>query len=177
MANSEMRMAACTRSLGVALLLAFIGLVAWRVVAQAASPFELNLWLSGPNYDAVVPLCGEAGPLKRSQEHFAEKESQYWVSDLKILGFENIREIAFRPWVPWLEGIIPRRYCTAIALVSDGVKRSVSYSIGEDEGFAGMGYGVDWCVVGLDRSWAYNPACVMARPGEPTSGVSTSRRP
>jgi hypothetical protein len=169
-----MRMAARTRSLGVALLLAFIGLTAWRVVAQAASPFELNFWLSGPRYDAVVPLCEEAGPLKRIQEHFAEKESQYWVSDLKILGFENIREIAFRPWV---EGIIPRRYCRAIALVSDGVKRSISYSIGEDEGFAGMGYGVDFCVVGLDRSWAYNPACWMARPALRRAGVHTSGHP
>jgi hypothetical protein len=167
-------MAARTRRLGVALLLAFIGLVAWRVMARAASPFELNFWLSGPRYDAIVPLCGELGPLSKIQAHFAEKESQYWASDLKILGFDNIREIAFRPWA---EGTIPTRFCSATALVSDGVKRRVNYSIEEDTGFTGAGWGVDWCVVGLDRSWAYNPACWMARPEEPTSGVSTSRRP
>jgi hypothetical protein len=169
-----MRMAARTRGLGVALLLALIGFAAGRNEVQAASPFELNFWLSGPRYDAIVPLCREPGALNMIQAHFAEKESEYWASDLKILGFENIREIAFRPWA---EGIIPRRYCRAIALVSDGVKRSISYSIGEDEGFAGMGYGVDWCVVGLDRSWAYNPACYMARPEEPVSGVHTSGHP
>jgi hypothetical protein len=169
-----MRMAARTRGLSVALLFALIGLAAGRDEAQAASPFELNFWLSGPRYDAIVPLCGEPGALNMIQAHFAEKESQYWVSDLKILGFENIREIAFRPWV---EGIIPRRYCAAIVLVSDGVKRSISYSIAEDGGFAGMGYGVDYCVVGLDRSWAYNPACRMARPALPRSGVPTSGHP
>jgi hypothetical protein len=27
-----------------------------------------------------------------------------------------------------------------------------------------MTWGVEWCVVGLDRNWAYNPACKMARP-------------
>jgi hypothetical protein len=169
-----MRMAARTRGLGVALLLAVIGLSAGRNEALAASPFELNFWLSGPRYDAIVPLCGEPGALNMIQAHFAEKESEYWASELKIVGFENVREIA---WRPWAEGTIPRRYCAAIALISDGVKRSISYSIGEDEGFAGMGYGVDWCVVGLDRSWAYNPACWMARPALPRSGVHTSGHP
>lgn len=154
-------MTARIRSLGVALVLAFFGLAAGRYEAQAASPFELNFWLSGPRYDAIVPLCGEPGALNMIQAHFAEKESQYWASELKIVGFEHVREIAFRPWV---EGTIPRRYCRATAQVSDGVKRSVSYSIGEDTGFIGMGYGVEWCVVGLDRNWAYNPACRMARP-------------
>jgi hypothetical protein len=154
-------MIAHIRSLGVALLLALIGLVAGRDEVQAASPFELNLWLSGPRYDAIVPLCGEPGALNMIQAHFADKESQYWASELKIVGFEKVREIAFRPWV---EGIIPRRYCRATALVSDGIKRSVSYSIGENTGFLGMGYGVEWCVVGLDRNWAYNPACRIARP-------------
>jgi hypothetical protein len=28
----------------------------------------------------------------------------------------------------------------------------------------GASWGVEWCVVGLDRNWAYNPACRMARP-------------
>jgi hypothetical protein len=154
-------MTAHTRSLGVALMLAFIGLAAGRNEAQAASPFELNFWLSGPRYDAVVPLCGEPGALNMIQAHFSEKESQYWASELTIVGFENVREIAWRPWV---EGTIPRRYCRATALTSDGVKRSVSYSIGEDTGFLGMGYGVEWCVVGLDRNWAYNPSCRMSRP-------------
>ena len=28
----------------------------------------------------------------------------------------------------------------------------------------GAYWGVEWCVVGLDRNWSYNPACKMARP-------------
>ena len=36
--------------------------------------------------------------------------------------------------------------------------------IAEDTGLIGMSWGVDWCVAGYDRNWAYNPGCKMARP-------------
>ena len=42
--------------------------------------------------------------------------------------------------------------------------RSLYYSIIEDGGFAGYDQGVQWCVTGLDRNWAYNPDCRAARP-------------
>jgi hypothetical protein len=48
--------------------------------------------------------------------------------------------------------------------MSDGHTRRVNYSIIEDGGFAGFESGVEWCVVGLDRNWAYKPACRSARP-------------
>jgi hypothetical protein len=38
------------------------------------------------------------------------------------------------------------------------------YNIGEDLGFIGASWGVEWCVVGLDRNYAYAPACTMALP-------------
>ena len=28
----------------------------------------------------------------------------------------------------------------------------------------GANWGVQWCVVGVDRNWAYNPACKAAGP-------------
>jgi hypothetical protein len=72
-----------------------------------------------------------------------------------------VHQIAFSPWAP---GTIPRRFCRAVAQVSDGRKHAVYYWIGEDTGMIGASWGVEWCVVGLDRNWAYNPACKMARP-------------
>ena len=127
--------------------------------AQAASWLEKNFWLSGPRYEGVLPVC-EAG-LDTIAARFAEKEGRFWNSDLQIQGFERVREIAFSPWA---EGTIPRRFCSALALVSDGRKHAVYYSIGEDTGMIGASWGVEWCVVGLDRNWAYNPRCKMARP-------------
>ncbi len=137
---------------------------AWITNGRAASLLELNFGLSGPRYDAVVPLCdapGLLGPLSKIQGRFATKESRFWNSNLQIVAFENVREVAFRPWA---SGTIPRRFCTATVLVSNGIKRPIHYSIGEDTGMIGAIYGVEWCVVGLDRNWAYNPACRMARP-------------
>jgi len=133
----------------------------WVTQAQAANFFEMNFWLSGPRYDRVVPLCETPGALGRIQSRFAQKESRFWNSALQIVGFEKVHELAFHPWV---DATIPRRWCSAVALVSDGIKRHVYYSIAEDQGMIGMTYGVEWCVVGLDRNWAYNPACRMARP-------------
>ena len=49
-------------------------------------------------------------------------------------------------------------------LFSDGTTHVVNYWIGEDTGFIGASWGVEWCVVGLDRNWAYNPRCKMAKP-------------
>ncbi|HZP79323.1 MAG TPA: hypothetical protein VFB45_24530 [Pseudolabrys sp.] len=127
--------------------------------ARAANWLEMNFWMSGPRYDAVVPGCEAALPWIVSR--FSEKEGHYWNSELQITGFERVRETAF---MPWAQGTIPRRYCSATAFVTDGHKHHVSYSIAEDAGVIGATWGVDFCVVGLDRNWAYNPRCKMARP-------------
>ncbi|HEY5378316.1 MAG TPA: hypothetical protein VIJ78_02125 [Pseudolabrys sp.] len=127
--------------------------------AQAANIFQKDIYMTGPNYDGAVPPCEAA--LDKIASRFAQKEGQYWNSNLQILDFEKVREIAFSPWA---EGTIPRRFCSAVATVSDGRKHRVNYWIGEDTGMIGAGWGVEWCVVGLDRNWAYNPTCKMARP-------------
>jgi hypothetical protein len=145
----------CIRSLAAALA---IGL-AISAPAQAAGWLEKNFYLSGQNYDGVLPPCEAA--LGRIAARFGEKESRFWNSDLQILDFERVRETAYRPWAA---GTIPRRFCSAVALVSDGRKHQVNYWIGEDTGMIGASWGVEWCVVGLDRDWAYNPRCKMARP-------------
>jgi hypothetical protein len=129
--------------------------------AAAASWLEMNFYLSGPRYESVLPPCDAPEALNRIGQRFNEKENKYWNSDLSILGFEHIREIAFRTWAP---DTIPRRFCSAMIEVSDGRKHAVHYSIAEDTGMIGARWGVEWCVVGLDRNWAYNPACGMSRP-------------
>jgi hypothetical protein len=127
--------------------------------AKAANPLELNFWLSGPRYDGKIAPCEKALPTIISQ--FQEKESTFWNSRLAITAYGNIQETAFRPWQ---SDNIPRRFCSGQVMVSDGKMRPVHFSIIEDGGFAGYGQGVEWCVVGLDRNWAFNPACKAARP-------------
>jgi hypothetical protein len=145
--------------------IAAVGLAAaamlWTAQSRAANILEMNFGLSGPRYEAVVPLCDDGGALGKIQSRFSEKESRFWSSALQIQGFQNVREMAFRPWH---YAAIPRRFCSARVMISDGTLRPIYYSIGEDTGILGITWGVEWCVVGLDRNWAYNPACKMARP-------------
>ena len=149
----------CIRSLTLLILLGFALLTPAQSPAQAAGLLEKNFYLSGPNYDGVLPPCEAA--LSTIASRFAEKEGRFWNSNLQILDFERVRQIAFRPWA---KGTIPRRFCSAVATVSDGRRHRVNYWIGEDTGIIGSTWGVEWCVVGLDRNWAYNPGCKMARP-------------
>jgi hypothetical protein len=138
---------------------AALGLLALAPAAQAANPLELNFWLSGPKYEGRVAECDAGLPTISAQ--FQEKESTFWNSALQITGFTRVHETAFRPWT---SDNIPRRYCSAEAMLNDGKLRQVHYSIIEDGGFAAYGQGVEWCVVGLDRDWAYNPSCRAAKP-------------
>jgi len=129
--------------------------------AGAANWLELNFYLSGPRYEGVLPPCDYGPVFDKIGSKFGRKEEAFWASDLTIVGFENIRETAFRSWAA---NTIPRRFCSGIVATSDGRKHAIHYSISEDTGFIGASWGVEWCVVGLDRNWAYNPVCKMARP-------------
>jgi hypothetical protein len=138
---------------------AALALLAFGQPAGAANPMELNFGLFGPKYDGRVKPCEAALGTITSQ--FQEKERTFWNSSLQITAYGEIRETAFRPWQ---SDNIPRRYCSADVMLSDGKMRMLHYSIIEDGGFAGMGQGVEWCVTGLDRNWAYNPGCRSAQP-------------
>ena len=139
--------------------------------ASAANPLEKNFWLSGPEYSAEVPLCEDDGILARIQSRFSQKEREYWNSQLQIVGYEYIRETAL---MPWHYSAIPRRFCTGKVVMNDGTIHKINYSVAEDTGIIGATWGVNWCVNGYDRNWAYNspttppgqkaPSCAEAGP-------------
>jgi hypothetical protein len=146
------------KKISLAAAFGILALLTAQPMAQAANPLELNFGLFGPGYEGRVASCQEA--LSTITWQFQDKESTFWNSPLQITGYNRVHETAFRPWQ---SDNIPRRYCAADAMISDGKVRTVHYSIIEDGGLAGFGQGVEWCVVGLDRDWAYNPRCRAAR--------------
>ena len=73
-----------------------LGLMAFAPAAEAANPFEMNFWLSGPRYDGRVAPCESA--LSTITSQFREKESTFWNSSLEITAFGQVHETAFRPW-------------------------------------------------------------------------------
>ena len=129
--------------------------------SHAANWFEKDFWLLGPRYNRVVPACDYPAALDRIIANFRTKEFRFWNSELRIAGFENIRELDF---LPWAAQAIPRRFCRGIAVINDGSRHTIYYSIAEDTGMIGMDWGVNFCVAGLDRDWAYNPGCRGAAP-------------
>jgi hypothetical protein len=145
----------------LAALAAALITAASSVPAGAANWFEKSFYMLGPRFDSKLPSCDNSWALSTIQRRFATKEGRFWNSDLQITGFDQIQEVALRPWA---DGTIPRRFCAGRALVSDGVWRTVRYSIVEDSGMIGANWGVQWCVVGVDRNWASNPQCTAAGP-------------
>lgn len=112
-------------------------------------------------YTGLLPSCADPEVEGRIAHNFAHTERTYWNSDLALSGFVRQAEIGYRPWGA---SFIPRRFCTATTVTSDGRKRQVSYSIREWQSWGTLSWGVEWCVSGLDRSYAYAPDCKMARP-------------
>ena len=139
-----------------ALALASLGL-AGAVEARPLTPAEQRY----SRYSGALPACDDPTVLSRIQSRFSTRESGYWNSPLEIQGYDRVREIG---WRSWGADHIPRRYCMARGYFNDMKLRQVSYWIGEDLGMIGWGYGVEWCVHGLDRNHAFAPDCKMARP-------------
>jgi hypothetical protein len=108
-----------------------------------------------------LPFCDDPAVLERIQSRFLETESQFWSTGLSIVGFDAIREIGYRT-----NGLdhIPRRYCTARAILIDRKVYPASFAIVENAGMIGLGFGVEWCLTGLDRLYSYSPHCAMVRP-------------
>lgn len=148
---------------GAALAVAFAVVFGAGVFApaRAATWLEKNFWMSGPNYSRDLPSCEYHAALDRIISDFRTKEFRFWNSELRILGFEDIHELAT---MPWAAQSIPRRFCGGTAVVNDQTKRPIYYSIAEDTGMIGIDWGVSFCVVGLDRNLAYGPNCRGAQP-------------
>lgn len=129
--------------------------------AVAANWLDMNFYLSGPQYEGKLPPCDYPDALVKIAARFNQRENMYWATDLRIINFAGIRETAYRPWAA---NTIPRRFCSGLVEVTDGRTHTIHYSIAEDTGMIGASWGVEWCIVGLDRNWAYNPMCKMAKP-------------
>jgi len=118
---------------------------------------------------ADLPACDDPSILDRIRSRFDQTEQVYWGGAHAIAAYDRDHETGFRA-----NGLsyIPRRYCVARAFMADprtGAPdptrfRTVVYDIIADAGMIGSGWGVEWCVVGLDRMRAYAPDCLVLRP-------------
>lgn len=126
------------------------------LLAPAAAREEIPAETRLKAYDADLGACGAEAVLSTIQSRFNGTERRYWNSTTEIVGFEKVRQAAFRPH--GLD-IIPRRYCVATALLNGKRKAVVRYAIIEGYGVAGVFDGVQFCVAGYDRNRTAGPGC------------------
>lgn len=107
-------------------------------------------------WSAVLASCDDPGVLARIQRKFAHTERLYWHGEVEIVGFDRVRQAAFRP-----HGLdlIPRRYCEALATTTDRRRHRLRYAVIEDAGIIGMGYDVQFCLDGYDRNHTAEAGC------------------
>ncbi len=141
-----------------ALILALLGL---STAARADSNYEDPAEQRFSPYVGNVYACDDQAVLTRIQSVFRTTQNAYWGADLQLTSFDRVRELSLRG-----NGTeyIPRRFCIARGHFSDDHVHTVIYDIEEGQGIIGMGDGVEWCVVGLDRDFAFSPACSTLRP-------------
>lgn len=107
-------------------------------------------------WSAQVSSCDSPGVLSKLQHRFNATERKYWNSSAEIIGFEKVRQAAFRP-----HGLdlIPRRYCQAQAVMADRRRLTMRYAIIEETGIIGMSEGLQFCLAGYDRNHTAMPGC------------------
>ena len=137
---------------------AFFGLCA---SARADSPYSDPAERRFSPYVGNMDKCDDPHILTRIQGVFRTTQNAYWKEDLQITEIDRVRELSLRG-----NGTeyIPRRYCIARGHFSNASVHTVIYDIEDGQGIIGFGDGVEWCVVGMDRLFAYSPACSSLRP-------------
>jgi hypothetical protein len=138
-----------------ALLVSTFAAGATGAQARSQFPAEDRFW----SYDGDLPACDDSQVLGDVSISFNWREWRFTDSELSIQSFSKVGETGYRPYG---KDFIPRRYCVATALFSDGKERVVRFNLIERGGFLGIGHGLEFCAVGLDREHAYSADCQAA---------------
>jgi hypothetical protein len=111
--------------------------------------------------DGDVPECGNAKVLQTIGKRFDHAAKHLHKRDIAIDGITRVHQHRFvdaRERSP-----IARRYCGAVAQMSDGRRRTLWYLIEDGMGLAGFGDNVEFCLSGLDPLNAYGAHCRVLR--------------
>jgi hypothetical protein len=109
-----------------------------------------------------APRCDDPGVFARID---AEYRGRHWASDFTPGGIFRARKTIRKYWP---QRDMPRLFCEGIITPLSGAERPSFYPPYYPIYYAiianGLGYELEWCVVGLDRAWPYDRRCLLARP-------------
>ena len=132
-----------------------IGFVAVLLFGLAAAPaLAFNLTTLGEE------ACTAHRTLSKIKNKFAWAEHHTWRRGFVIETLENPR---LRYDVFGGQSLIDHTHCRAEALMTDGRRWTVYYIVEKWGGFASIGTGVEYCVVGLDPWRIHDGYCRTLR--------------
>lgn len=142
------RFAIAARCLGLAAVLGLTMSAAPNLQPAQAGILEPHINLRS------FPQCDDPKVLGKVIEKFNWAEVNTWhrgftVADL-VSPHERMTQSGYE---------IPRRYCRAQALLSNGKHRRMLYLIEGGQGLAGTGFNVEFCLQNRDEWRVYNGAC------------------
>lgn len=124
--------------------------------ARATHPyFEANPFRSFPECDADAVL-------NQIASRFRFSEDRTWNRGFLIEDITSIKSL--RQTTAQRPERVSRRYCQAEAQFSNGRSGKLHYLIEEGAGFVGAGYGVSYCIDGLDPWRVRDGFCRTVRP-------------
>lgn len=115
-------------------------------------------------WHGYTPECSEPRVISRILERAAWAERKTWHRGWVIAEVGNIRETALKDNGP---SKIDRRYCTGTAWLSNGEQSEVVYVIEGRQGFASVGWRVEFCLPPYDPWRIYDSWCNAIRPYPP----------
>ena len=90
----------------------------------------------------------------------ADSRSRYWASSVTVVDIDARKAPTRKYWPQDM----PRRFCEGAIKTQSGAESPINYPVYFAIIGSSSGYDLAWCVVGLDRQWAYDPQCRLARP-------------
>ena len=144
------------RAVFAALMLIVLGGVAVAAPAYLDDPSVTV----GPLSRGSVPTCDQNSVLGNISSRYHSVQAGLWQTGLSITAVRKVYETAFVPGTP---GLIDRRFCHARIELSNGRPADLFYLIEERQGFASIGWGVEFCVPGQDPWRVYDGGCRTLR--------------
>jgi len=131
-----------------------LGLIA---LLLSALPASAGWWST---HWPSLPVCGDSEVLYRISSVASWAEHSTWHRGWIIHGISNAGETAYDP----SRSHIHRRYCRATAWLSDGRRTELVYVIEAGQGFAGIGWNVEYCLPAYDPWRVYDAWCRAIEP-------------
>jgi hypothetical protein len=109
------------------------------------------------DHTKALPTCDNSSVVSKVVKRQVWADTRTWKTDDRIAEVYNIREN--RSEYALRKGVVSRRYCAAQARMHSGKNLSLHYLIEEDQGFASIGWGIEYCLSSRDFWYVHGGFC------------------